>query len=84
MQFILDFFNAAQVLKELVPKETKIIDGIDFHITKKVENNRILKTIEFISKNTHTPRSYTEKVEAITKQQFESFSLKSLVTETFS
>ncbi len=70
-RFVLDFFNATKVLKELVPKETKTIDGIDFHITKKVENNRILKTIEFISKNTHTPRSYTEKVEAITKKQFE-------------
>lgn len=70
-RFVLDFFNASKVLRELVPKETKTIDGIDFYISKKVENNRILKTIEFISKNTHTPRSYTEKVEAITKAQFE-------------
>ena len=68
-RFVLDFFNASKVLKELVPKETKTIDGIDFHISKKVENNRILKTIEFESKGKQ--KSYTEKVEAITKQQFE-------------
>ncbi len=67
--FVLDFFNTTKVLKELVPQEVKTVDGIDFYISKKVENNRILKTIEFESNGIQ--KSFTEKVEAITKQQFE-------------
>lgn len=68
-RFVLDFFNTTKVLKHIVPQETKTIDGIDFHITKKIENGRILKTIDFESNGKQ--KTFTEKVEAISKEQFE-------------
>lgn len=68
-RFVLDFFNAEKVLKQIVPHEVKTIEGITFTINKKMEGNRIIKTIGFESEGGHF--TYTEKVEAINKQQFE-------------
>lgn len=44
--FILDYFNAEKVLSDLVPQETKIIEGVSFDIQKRVENGQIVKTID--------------------------------------
>lgn len=44
---LIDFLNATKVIANLVPYEEKVIDGITFKITKKVENRWIFKTIAF-------------------------------------
>ena len=69
-RFVLDFFNAERILKQIVPHETKTIDGIAFTINKKMEGQRIIKNISFEAEG--NSYSYTEKVEAISKTQFES------------
>lgn len=48
--FIMDYFNASKVEKGLVPAETKSIQGVDFHISKKIEDGQIIKTIAFEGK----------------------------------
>ncbi len=68
-RFVLDFFNAEKILKQIKPFETKTIDGIAFTIIKKIEGNRVIKTISFEAEG--NPYTYTEKVEAISKSQFE-------------
>lgn len=67
--FIIDFLNLAFVKKFLVTKETKSIDGIDFHISKKVTQSHILKDIRFCDKGNNY--HFTEKVQALGFNHFE-------------
>ena len=68
---VLDYFNTSKVLECLVPEEIKTIKGIDFRIQKIVNNNKIVKTIDFNDKN----KSYTfkEMVSAFTLDDFRRF-----------
>ena len=66
---IIDFMNVHKVLANLVAEEVKSIDGIDFHITRKFDGMHILKTISF--GHTGQSYSYTERVQGLTKEDFE-------------
>lgn len=58
--FVLDFFNSAKIIQELVPLEIKEEKDIRFTITKSLENKKIIKKIEFNDQgNKH---HYLEKV----------------------
>jgi hypothetical protein len=46
----MDYFNATKVERGLIPLETKSIQGVDFNISKKIENGQIIKTIAFEGK----------------------------------
>jgi len=65
---LIDFFNAQKVIELLVPHELKTIDGIDFQITKKVENQSIIKDITFLDKG--QTYQYQEKVQALSYADF--------------
>ena len=69
--FVLDFLNSKKAIKNLACKETKIIDGIEFKISKTFENNFILKKIEFTDKE--KKYSFQEKVKALTLSDFEKY-----------
>lgn len=45
--FVFDFLNADCVKNSMIENDTKIMDGITFHISKKIENNTIIKSIDF-------------------------------------
>ncbi|MGM5631073.1 methyltransferase domain-containing protein [Apibacter raozihei] len=45
--FVMDFMNASLVENDLIPKEDKIVDGITFHLERKVENDFVIKDITF-------------------------------------
>lgn len=45
--FVMDFMNASLVKNHLVEKEVKNVEGIEFHLNRKVENNFIVKDIRF-------------------------------------
>lgn len=66
---VIDFLNAHYVITNLVPEETKTIDGITFHIKRYVENKKIIKEIEVIDNE----KSFTfkEKVSALYLEDFE-------------
>jgi len=67
-KLLIDFFNAQKVIELLVPHELKTIDGIDFQITKKVENQSIIKDITFLDKG--QTYQYQEKVQALSYADF--------------
>ena len=46
--FVLDFMNVEKEIKELIPAEKLMIDGINFEVTRFTENNFIVKEI-FVS-----------------------------------
>ena len=80
-KLIIDFMNSKKMINQIIPTETKEIDGISFHITKKYEDDFILKQIQFLDQN----KSYLfqEKVQALQLNDFivltqELFSLKNI------
>lgn len=70
-KLVIDFMNAAKVIRHLVPKESKTIAGITFHISRQVEQGFIVKDIRFndAGKDFH----FTEKVKAISQEDFISY-----------
>jgi len=66
---VIDFMNVHKVIEQLVPEETKTVDGIVFHIKRWVENGYIYKNIQFESDGEHY--DFTEKVKALTLKDFE-------------
>lgn len=68
---VLDFMNVHKVIKDLIIKEDKTIDGIQFSISKTVEDGFIVKNISFTDKG--KDYSFHEKVKAITLDDFKSY-----------
>ena len=65
---VIDFLNVTSVQNNLVTKEIKSIEGIDFHIHKKIENGFIIKEISFDIDDTH--HSYFERVKYLDLKKF--------------
>lgn len=66
---VIDFMNVHHVIENLVAKETKTVDGIDFHIKRFHIDNHIYKEIDFEVKGKKF--HFTEKVQALTLEDFE-------------
>lgn len=66
--FVIDFFNAKKVCDKINTDETKNIDGITFHITKKISDNKISKRIEFADNGNSC--FFEEKVSLLTLNDF--------------
>ncbi len=67
--FLLDFLNPYTVVHNLRPAEVKLVQGIEFHISRHLsEDNFILKDIDFSDngKSYH----FQEKVKAIRRMEF--------------
>lgn len=69
--FIQDYFNAHKVVATLKAKETKLIDGIEFHIEKHIENKKVVKNIRFTDKDVEY--RFCEVVSLFDKEDFERF-----------
>ena len=65
---VIDFMNSAKVISNLVPKEVKKEDGIDFHITREYDGSHIYKHIRF--NDNEEKHHYTEKVQALMFNDF--------------
>ena len=68
---VIDFLNAEFVKKDLVPSESKIVNGIIFNIERSIENGYIFKKIHFNYNNEEY--SFVERVKAITLSDFNSY-----------
>lgn len=66
---VLDYFNSEKILRNLVGTEVKHIDGIDFYISKKIVDGKIIKMINFEHKKRKF--SYQEEVKAFSLADFE-------------
>lgn len=66
---VIDFMNSEFVIDNLVPDEVKTVDDIDFHIKRYIENGYIVKDISFTDNG--KDYSYSERVKAITLENFE-------------
>ena len=67
--FVFDYLNSKFVKNILIESDTKTIDGITFLISKKIENNTIIKNIDF-SDNGETFH-FEERVKLFDRSYFE-------------
>lgn len=67
--FVQDYFNAPCVISRLIPSHQQTIDGITFHIEKRIADHKIYKSIQF----SHLGEDYefTEEVSLFTLADFE-------------
>lgn len=68
---VLDFLNVEKVKVNLVTKETKIVDGIEFHIKREIKEGFIMKHISFSDKG--VDHSYTENVKYLDLKKFREY-----------
>lgn len=66
---LIDFLNAEKVIANLVEKEVKSVEGIDFFIERSVKEGRIVKDIAFEDEGQHF--HFTERVQALTLNDFQ-------------
>lgn len=65
---VLDYFNRDKIVQQLKPHEMKTIGGMSFDIHKFIENNKVIKRIEF-SSDTHN-FNYQEEVNLFSLSDF--------------
>ena len=68
---VLDFMNSKKITSLLPFQETKIVEGIEFRINKVVENNFIVKRIQFKDKG--KDYHFEERVKVLTLSDFEKY-----------
>jgi SAM-dependent methyltransferase len=68
---VLDFMNCNKTIKNLTQTETKIIDTIEFNISRAVIEGYIIKSISF--KHNNTDYVFQEKVKVISLEVFKSY-----------
>lgn len=66
---VIDYLNKDQVLDNFISEEIIHRGSYSFHITRKMERNHILKTIEFTDAD-NKPRRYIESVAAFSLSDF--------------
>lgn len=67
--FVFDFLNAQYVKNNFVSKMDYAIDGINFNVTKVIENQTVVKSIDFTDKN--KAYHFEERVKLFDKTYFE-------------
>ena len=67
--FVFDYLNSEYVKSRMVEWDSKTIDGITFNISKKIENNTIIKSIDFTDKGESF--HFEERVKLFDKTYFE-------------
>lgn len=66
---LIDFMNASKVIRNLVPSETKELDGVTFQISRNYDGKHIYKHIDLID-NGHESR-FMERVQALKLADFQ-------------
>ncbi|GAL67785.1 class I SAM-dependent methyltransferase [Jejuia pallidilutea] len=66
---VIDFMNTEQVIENLVPEDTKTVDGITFNLKRFVKDGYIIKTINFEADG--EVFNFEERVKAFTLTDFE-------------
>jgi len=66
---VIDFMNSRRVIDSLVESETKVVEPIEFKITRNYDGDHIFKHIKFEDEGVE--HSYTERVQALMLNDFE-------------
>ncbi|MFD1015814.1 class I SAM-dependent methyltransferase [Winogradskyella rapida] len=66
---VIDFMNTNFIIEQLIPEDTKTVDGITFHQKRSVKEGYIIKDISFEADGQHF--EFQERVKAFTLKDFE-------------
>ena len=66
---VIDFMNASKVIENLVSEEAKIVEDVEFKISRRFDEKHIFKDIPF--KDGENSMHYTERVQVIKLNDFE-------------
>jgi len=69
--FVLDYLNVQYAEEHLVHRSVKVIDGVNYHLTKWVDATHFYKKIVIEDKKMTAPLVFTEKVAKFTLADFE-------------
>ena len=67
---VIDFLNVSKIVDSLIEKECKRVEGLDFSISRRIENDMIIKEISFEDGGAHF--RFSEKVQAFQLSDFKS------------
>lgn len=70
-KLVIDFFNREKVIETLISFEKKLIDDIEFNISKEIKNNQVIKTIQFNIKG--KSYSFQESVKLLSLNDFNNY-----------
>lgn len=68
---VMDYLNADHVAANLVPEETVTRDGLEFRIARRIEGDRIMKSIRVLDTGTGDVHLFEERVRAFRLPDFE-------------
>ncbi|WP_133274454.1 class I SAM-dependent methyltransferase [Hymenobacter radiodurans] len=71
-KMVIDFMNTERTLRELVLEEEKTVSGITFHITRRLDDGFIVKTIRFQDALGYE-QQFEERVRALSLDNFEEY-----------
>lgn len=67
-RLLIDYFNVGLLRQNLVERETQVIEDVEFHITRQIENEMVVKRIKVLhGKDEH---HFEERVMTFDKQDF--------------
>jgi len=69
--FLIDYFNSKKVENELVPKEKGSHKGVDYTISRYIDNGCVYKNIRFSGDRVDSPKEYNERVKLYDREWFE-------------
>lgn len=69
--FLLDYFNSAWIVKNLVHSDIKMVDGIEFCLERNIRGGYVFKTVEFAAEGKQF--HFREQVRLFTLADFQSF-----------
>lgn len=70
-KLVIDFLNREKVIETLISFEKKLIDDIEFNISKEIKNNQVIKTIQFEDKG--KSYSFQESVKLLSLNDFNNY-----------
>jgi len=70
-KLVIDFLNKEKVIETLISFEKKLIDDIEFNISKEIKNNQVIKTIQFDIKG--KSYSFQESVKLLSLNDFNNY-----------
>lgn len=68
-KLVIDFLNTDRAIRELVAHETKTVDGLDFHLHRRLHHDFIVKEISFTDEQGQEQR-FEERVRALDAARF--------------
>ena len=69
---VIDYLNINKTIANLIPNETVVLDGIEFHITREIKNGFIIKKIEFTAED-GSYHNYFERVKCLDLKSFKNY-----------